>query len=296
MFKKRNNVQWYLFFLIVAFSLLIEIITSPLRGYVSTQSCSVVTFTIYFLFTFFMLKKHVSKLKLQWILFACLIGCSIIRLPLHTIQFKPTLVTLLDYLFHLFGILMGYLFYISGKYVKSGIVVTSILCCTFLYFKGYTMWRNKLNFGTFTGIVQVQVEIPKYQFANKDGNIITNQDFIGKYVILDFWNSSCGVCFREFPKFEEQYMKYSSNNDVAIFAINVKLHRDKEGVSFEIFSERGYSFPTLQYGQLEDAKNVFGVTAYPTVVVLNPDGVMVFRGDMEKAFSFVEGELKSKNL
>jgi thiol-disulfide isomerase/thioredoxin len=154
------------------------------------------------------------------------------------------------------------------------------------------LWLHKLNFGTFTGVVQNKTKILEFQFIDKDGNIITNQDFVGKYTILDFWNTGCGVCFREFPKFEEHYEKYKYNNDVALYAVNIKLPRDKEGVSFEIISERGYSFPTLQ-GE-EGVQKIFGVEVYPTVVVLNSAGTLVFRGNKEKAFSFVESELKQK--
>jgi len=281
--------------------LLIEIITSPLRGHtplaqygipIGLHVCSVVTFGLYFVFINLMLMKHASKIKPHWILIACLLGCSILQLPFRILSFSSSLISLPDFLFHLFGIFMGYLFYTSSKYVKSGIVVASILCCTFLYFKGYDLWLNKLNFGTFTGIVHSKAEIPEFEFTDKNGNTFTNQDFVGKYAIFDFWNTSCGICFREFPKFEEQYVKYRSNSNVALYSVNVKLPRDKEGVSFEIISEIGYSFPTLQGGQIEDAKNIFGVTVYPTVVVLNPAGVMVFRGNLENAFSFVEKELK----
>ena len=290
---KRKNIRLYMYSLIVLFSLFIEIITSPLRGYASFMACSVVAFAIYFVFINLMLKKYTSKLKPHSILIACLIGCCIVQLPIR-VFFSGTLVSLPDFLFHLFGIFMGYFFHISDKYVKSGIVVISILCCIFLYFKGYSLWLHKLNFGTFTGVQQIKVDIPVFQFTDNDGNTITSQDFAGKYTILDFWNSSCGVCFQKFPIFEEQYEKYKSNNNVVLYAVNIKLPRDKEGASFEIFSERGYSFPTLQGGEVEDAKSIFGVTVYPTIVVLNPAGVMVFRGNMEKAFSFVEKELNKK--
>ena len=290
-----------LIFWIVLFSLFIEIITSPLRGHaplseygipIGFHVCSVVTFGLYFVFINLILMKHASKIKPHWILIACLLGCSIQQLPTRIFSFSSLLISFPDFLFHLFGIFMGYLFYISGKYLKSGIVVASIICCSFMYFKGYSLWLHKLNFGTFTGIVNHKAEKPEFQLTDSNGNIITNQDFIGKYTVLDFWNTGCGVCFREFPKFEEQYVKYSSNNNVVLYAVNFKLSRDNEGVAFEIFSERGYSFPTLQGGKTEDAENIFGVTVYPTVVVLNPAGVMVFRGNKENAFSFVESELK----
>jgi len=297
---KRKNNRLYLFFLTAIFSFLIELSTFPLRGIKIEWNlpsgfplCAVVTFVLYFIFINLMLAKHSTKLKPQWILIACLIGCCIIQLPLRMFLTR-TLVSLPDFLFHLFGIFMGYLFYISGKYIKSGIAVTSILCCSFLYFKGYELWLNKLSYGTFSGIIQVKAEIPEFQFTDRDGNIITRQDFAGKYVVFDFWTTSCGICFRKFPKFEEQYVKYRSNENVVFYAVNVKLPRDKEGVSFEIISERGYSFPTLQSGQTEDAKSIFGIQAVPTIIILNPSGVMVYRGDIEGAFLFIEKELKKK--
>ena len=298
---KRKNNRRYLFFIIMFFSFLIELITSPLRGYDilflrgGMKLCAVVTFILYFVFVQLMLKKYASKIKPQWILIACLLGSSILQIPFRL--FPGTLMSLPDWLFHLFGILMGYFFYISGKLaIKSGIVVISILSCGFLYVKGYDFWRHKINFGTFTGIVHDQSEVPVFQFTDRDGNIITQNDFTGKYTVLDFWTTSCGVCFRKFPEFDKQYVKYKSNRNVAIYAVNVKWPQDKEGVSFEIISDRGYSFPTLQYGEIEDAKDIFGVYVYPTVIVLNKTGSIVFRGSSEKAFSFLENELKRNTL
>ena len=286
------------FFYITFLSLMIEIITSPLRGHVSSMACAVVTFTLYFIFTNLMLKNYTSKLKSKRILLACLVGCLIIQLPFRVIAFRGTLISFPDFLFHLFGIFMGYFFYFSGKYIKSGIVVISIFCCTFLYFKGYDLWIHKLNFGTFSGIIQDKEQTPEFQFTSMDGNSITNTDFAEKYVILDFWNSSCGVCFREFPKFEDQYVKYQSKNNIALYSVNVLLKHEAQGSidPFKIISEKGYTFPTLQGGRVEDAKNIFGVDVYPTVIVLNPIGVMVYRGNVEGAFSFVEDELKRNIL
>ena len=79
---------------------------------------------------------------------------------------------------------------------------------------------------------------------------------------------------------------------MAIYSVNVKLPRDNEGVSFQIISELGYSFPTLQFGESEDAKNIFGVYVYPTVIILDKTGVIVFRGSAERAFSFLEKVFK----
>jgi len=171
----------------------------------------------------------------------------------------------------------------------------SIVACGFLYVEGYDMWLHKLSFGTTNGIVHDSFEAPEFQFADRDGKTVTRNDFAGKYTMLDFWHTSCGVCFQKFPELEKQYAKYNSNSNVAIYSVNVKLPQDKEGVSFEIISERGYSFPVLQSGLSEDAKNMFGVTVYPTVIVLDKTGAIVFRGRLEKAISFIEKELK-KNI
>jgi len=296
---KRRNVVWYLLFLIVVLSLLIELITSPLRGYDifgipgGFRLCSVVTFALYFLFINLMLKKHASKLKPKRILLACLIGCCLIQLPLRLIHFNSTLVSLPDFLFHLFGIFMGYLFYVSGKYLKSGIVLISLFCCIFLY-KGYDLWSHKLNFDTFTGMIA-----EKYQssiiFQNDEGENINLDNLEGEYIVLDFWTSSCGVCFRKFPEVQRIYDKWRDNEQMRLYGVFCRYEKNEEtpATGTKILQEIGYTFPSLSIDIKNPILKEFGVNVYPTVLIFNnKDRTLIFRGRIEYAEKLLNKILK----
>ena len=296
---KRKNVE-YLFFLTVVFSLLIELITAPLRGHDilgipgGAPLCSVVTFTLYFLFINLMLKRHESKLKPSWILLACLIGCCLLQLPLRLFDFNETLISLPDFLFHLFGIVMGYFFYASNKYIKSGIVITSLLCCVFMYSKGYDLWLHKLNFGTFTG--KVAENYPAHiVFQNDLGENINIDDLGDDYLVLDFWYAHCGVCFRAFPEVQRVYDKWLDNEQVQLYAVFCRMEEYEEtpNTGTEILRENGYTFPVLSIDIKHSILKEMGVNAYPTVLIFNnKDRTLIFRGDIETAEKYLNEMLK----
>jgi len=297
---KRRNAVWYLFFLIVVFSLLIELITSPLRGYDifgipgGFRLCSVVTFALYFLFVNFMSKKHASKLKPQQILLASLIGCCLIQIPLRLFDFTGSLVSLPDFLFHLFGIFMGYFFYVSGKYLKSGIVLISLFCCIFLYSKGYDLWLHKLNFDTFTGMIAEKYQSPII-FQNDERENISLDNLEGEYIVLDFWTSSCGVCFRKFPEVQRVYDKWRDNEQIQLYGVFCRYEKNEEtpATGTKILQERGYTFPSLSLDIKTPMLKELGVNSYPTVLIFNnKDRTLIFRGSIEYAEKLLNKILK----
>ena len=305
---KRKNIGWYLYFLIAVFSLLIELITSPLRGYQlpfipgggGIKLCSVVTFILYFVFIQLMLKKYTSKIKPQWILVACLLGSSILQVPIRLLP--GTLGTLPDWLFHLFGIAMGYLFYKSNKFsIKSGIVVISIIFLGLLYVKGYDMWRQKLNFGTFTGKIESKQNYD-LSFQTNSGDSLSLSDFKGKYLLLDCWYTYCGVCYQKMPKVQHLYDNYRQNPEINIFAVHCFIKKsNRNGISedyttgSEILKERGFSFPCLSIDIDNPVLKELGVNVYPTVLVFDKQSNLIFRGNIENASNYIKKLLQKKN-
>jgi len=271
---------------------IIELITSPLRA-VDFGLCSIVTFILFFAFQYFMSYKNKDKIKAEYVLLVSLLGCSFLQVPLRLWVVSDTLITLPDYLFHLLGILMGYWFFKSKRNLRIIIVLLSITSCTFLYFKGCDMWLHKYNHGTFTGYIQ-EKEMHFFQFVNERNDTISKQIFLGKYVIFDFWNLYCGICFRKFPEVEKLYETITPYKDrIELYAVNLKYAEDSESYAFETIRERGYSFPVLQTMDRDMLQTVFGVDGYPTVVILNPNGNLIFRGNIENATRFVKKEITS---
>jgi hypothetical protein len=52
------------------------------------------------------LKRYSEKQKPGYIFISALIGCSLIQLPIRIMDFDLSLISLLDFLFHLVGIIM----------------------------------------------------------------------------------------------------------------------------------------------------------------------------------------------
>lgn len=94
------------------------------------------------------------------------------------------------------------------------------------------------------------------------------EDFEGKYVLLDFWTVWCGPCRRQKPEVEAAARLYSDRL-VVIGVHDNCVPSDK--VAADV-AEHGPSFPTL----IDTADNAttrrYGVEAYPTFVLIGPDG------------------------
>jgi len=114
------------------------------------MACMAVGFGIFILFTFYILNKYGQEISEWKILLILVLGICLINVE-RFFDFESTLISLPDELFHLFGIFVGFsLFKIKSKFKWAVLIITSILCL-FMFFSGYDLWLNKLNYGTFTG-------------------------------------------------------------------------------------------------------------------------------------------------
>jgi thiol-disulfide isomerase/thioredoxin len=206
-----------------------------------------------------------------------------------------TLISLPDFLFHLLGIVMGYLFYKSTKVFRTIIVLLSLSCCLFIYFKGYEMWHHKLNFGTFTGKPE-QTVVSDFQFADEKGQLFSINDFAGKYTIVDCWFTGCGICFRDFPKVQALYAQYKDHPSVSILSMNSRLKHESDSVASAIIREKGYSFPVYRLDMENPVLHQIGVYKYPTVLIFDKESRLVFRGSIENASKQVSKLLKNEKI
>lgn len=55
---------------------------------------------------------------------------------------------------------------------------------------------------------------PAFSLMDINGKTINLNDFKGKYIYIDVWNSACGPCFKEFPFMEALVEKYKNKNIV----------------------------------------------------------------------------------
>ena len=257
--------------------------TAPLRM-VSLKACAVVTFILFFFFQYFISKKYQEILNKEFLLFFSLIGASLLQVPLRLWMWYSYLVSLPDFLFHLFGIVLGYLFYKSNKIIRVNILAFSFLCCLFLYFKGYDMWLHKLNFETFTGKIE-NTQNYDFDFQTNSGDTLSLSDFKGKYLLLDCWYTYCGVCYKKMPNVQQLYDNFRQNPEVSIYAMHSFIKNDPEDyiTGSEILEKRGFRFPCLSIDIDNPVLKELGVNAYPTVLIFDKESNLIFRGSIENA-------------
>lgn len=103
----------------------------------------------------------------------------------------------------------------------------------------------------------------------------TDSAYYDKIVVLDFWHSKCGACFKSFPDFQQLQQKYAGDTDVLLAAVNVALSSDTAMQYVDML--RTYPFRKFRSrGSVEE--NEWQISAYPTTLVFDRHGRERFRG------------------
>jgi thiol-disulfide isomerase/thioredoxin len=284
--------------LIFFLSFILTFLISPLRMRQFTESfggfptSSLIGFVLFFYLTIFCVEKF-KDVKGKIILFALLLGLWIIQLPIRIIDFGPTLVTLLESISHTLGIVFGYFYLQNKKPLNFILLFIGCSFVTFVFFQGYDNWTHWVSYGSFTGKVTAYKIQQKFEGINEKNNQINNQTLENKIVLLDFWHTRCGACFQKFPQLQSFYEKYKNDDSISVFAVDKPLEEDKQKSAFKVIEEEGYNFPVLVPND-EELPEKFGVKYYPTTFVINRQGNVVYKGDIEGAILMVEG-LKRNN-
>ena len=305
-YNNKNASAKDIFFLILLYALLIELVATPFRAF-SFTACSVVAFILYFLFINVVSRKYTFQLKIIYIFLACLLGCSILQLPFRIMNFSLSLISLPDFLFHLFGIVMGYLFYKSKRILRISILMVSLLCCFFLYFKGYGMWLNKLSFNTFTGIIDGDNRKYDLTFQTNSGDTLSLSDFEGKYLLLDCWYTYCGVCYQKMPEVQKLYDIYKEDERIVVSSMHCyikdaeKLYKGENrknenyATGFEILKEYNYTFPCYSINMDDPVIKELGISVYPTVLIFDKQSNLIFRGNIENAGKHIKKIIEKRD-
>lgn len=191
------------------------------------------------------------------------------------------------------GVISGYVYWKGKKPVNMFPFVLGSLIAVLMVFQGWDYWIHKYNFGTFTGKVEAYNLPIKFEVFDRQKNLITDDNFKNKIVLLDFWTTTCGVCFKKFPQVQSVYDRYEKDDSVKILAVNSPLEEDTPNQAFEMIKEREYDFPVVITKDKSLAEK-YGVKGFPTTFVINRNGQIVYKGDIEGAVKMVD-ELKSNS-
>lgn len=280
----RNIVKCFFTFFIAG------LLIAPLRsGMISIGPItglylsSIVGFIVAYFLTLYFLHRKDSL----WIVVAAMAGLFIFVLPLHVFSFESTKISLLEMFIHMFAIAGAYLCHKLGKRTYQYLFSILILAGAYVVStSGYDMWLHYLNYNTVSGKVKNEKLTSTIYFETANDSI-ANTAFEKDLILLDFWNKSCGSCYRAFPKLQKFYDTYSK--EMEIHAVFVETRQsDNYMMGDSILKARNYSFPVLFLKKEAPALSLLKITGYPTVIILNRKGEVLFRGNIDNATKYVK--------
>lgn len=129
-----------------------------------------------------------------------------------------------------------------------------------------------------------------FTLKDLDGNDVSLSDFQGKKIFLNFWATWCPNCREEMPHMEELSKAYK--DEVVIVAVDVG--EPKKTVANYV-ENNNLTFKVL-LDEESDIATKFGITGFPTSVLLDENGNIVYgivgKMSYENMEKFVKGELK----
>lgn len=107
-------------------------------------------------------------------------------------------------------------------------------------------------------------------FTDMDGNEVSLDDFKGKVVLFDFWESWCGPCRQVFPSMDSLRTEYP--DDFAVVAVNLQQSDSREDAR-KFIDEHGYDFDwVLDTKGIGNEVITYGI---PFKVYVDPEGHLI---------------------
>jgi len=276
-----KNLKKYWKYPILSFVLLIVCLSIiPLvKSYYNFHANIVVSLFSYFIFSYLILNKTLLQKEKN-------IKSILILLPSIIIVTLSFFFQLLDYFPGLvfapvIGIILGYLAEkVNNKYYKIGISVLPILLSIWVFMSFSKIWQDFMIYRTF-GTGETLKDAPHFTFY-KDNVPLSNNNFIGKISVFFIWNTSCPYTPRYLPSLKIQHEKFSRNEQIEFYSVNIPMSRDSIKADSVYLSKFGVNIQRLKGPKIEDMYKIFGQAPVPLTIILSPEGKIVYWGNIDK--------------
>jgi cytochrome c biogenesis protein CcmG, thiol:disulfide interchange protein DsbE len=108
---------------------------------------------------------------------------------------------------------------------------------------------------------------PFFELRGLDGDTLRSHDLLGSVAMVDFWASWCPPCLAAMPHMQRLHEELRSQG---FKLVSVNVEADAPGRARAFKAEHDLSFPV--YLDAGAAQRAFGVTSYPTVVLIDRQG------------------------
>lgn len=277
------------YFLLLLSSVILFALLIPFGGYLygigGHPIKASLALIMYAALTYYWLQQGGSMPWRIWVGLLMLLPIILLYLPIYIQDFEGSQLSLPSSIAHGLGIGFGYLLAVANRPTK---LILALLVLGVSYWtsdQGYDLWLHKMNYGTYLG--QTDEVLPSGSFRDQQGAAVDITRWKGQFIVLDFWNTGCGICFKKFPLLEQYHQRYSPETKTKFFAVNIPLKRDKPNDAQQAIGRKNYSFPVL-YAKDDSLASLFGIRSYPTVIVIDPSQRIVYRGELEGIRSLLE--------
>ena len=247
----------------------------PLRTY-SIIVAIIIEGIAFFMFTLWALWHYKGHIKDYLILLLTILAVIWLELPVRLFNFVESLFTIQLITNTVLAIVLAFLCY-KKKYifvVLGGFLWLFLSTIGQRYFAEYITYRN----------TNLYVNIGNEQVTGLDGEDGHISQFTSEYVLLDFWSSSCGVCFEKFPKVQKLYDEYKDDERVEIISIFVCTREGENALTGdELLRNRGYTFPVFSISDDSPIFKKCNFNAFPHVLILDSKRNVIFSGSIEFA-------------
>lgn len=140
------------------------------------------------------------------------------------------------------------------------------------------------------------VEAPDFTLPDTEGRAIALSSLRGKWVVLDFWGSWCIWCIKGFPELKRCHEKYKDR--LEIVGIDCSDSREKWLEAIGKHELPWINLLDTREGRpAEVIDNVYGIGAYPTKILIDPEGriVDIFVGERPGFSEKLETSLKNRS-
>lgn len=146
------------------------------------------------------------------------------------------------------------------------------------------------NLATAAERIYPGAEAPDFTLPTPDGRTMSIGSALdGKYLLLDFWGSWCPNCITGLPQMQQMYARYGDRLNI----LGIDCDETKEQW---LGALARYNMPWLHVindGDV-DVAALYGVTGYPTKILIGPDGRIVrrFIGESNVLYNYVSDVLR----
>ena len=179
---------------------------------------------------------------------------------------------------------------IIRKVVKVILYTLLILVLAFIsifaWDKVNQKWRE-LNFKPKPQLTVIGKPFIDFEAELPDSTVHRLSEYAGKgqYVLLDFWASWCGPCIRSFPMLKEFHEKY---HEQGLLIIGISADRNPNAWHYAL-GQHACPWPMMHettdsQKKRTSASDLYSISGFPTFVLLDPDGQVIFSPYEEHGF------------